>query len=553
MRLWPWGRRAARAGSWWAEDDLPVRDGCHVTPLVDGHAAMLAMGRAFLGARRYILLAGWDIRADLPMVRGDDVRAGADGAPEQRALLAGLREAGLDDAALAFWGAGQLRVADVLGFAASRGVQVGVLLWDAFHLGSHLTNDPTKERAVLERVGAQVLLDDSSRKIKHAIQSLHQKCAVVDGRGAFLGGVDLTREEDGDYDRWDTHGHLFLSPERTPSRGAETHPWHDVHARLEGPIVGDVQRNIVDRWREVAARHNGPRWPSSLPHPAPVSLPQGISAQIVRTIPPGTYAFARRGISTILDAYLGAIARARSFIYLESQYLWHDVFLGLDDQRWGPHSPQMTQVLEALAAAIERGVQVALVVPDHPNAGRRYTDGGVDFLRERARRAQVPERFDVLTLGNDGREPSAPDAIYYRPVYVHAKVAIVDDTWWTVGSANLNSRGMYSDAEINVAVVDGATAVSLRRVLWTEHAHPSERELALLDDPIEGLAFLRARAEANGARVRDRAPLDGHLLPYFTAAEGRARGLSIHQEHGWLDNLTGGAGALPEKYAHRYL
>lgn len=555
MWPWPWGgrKRVVSAGSWWAEDDFPVRDGCRVTPLVDGHAAMLAMCRAYLGAQRYILLAGWDIRADLPMVRGEDVLVGEPGDPARRALLARLREDGLDDAALAFWGAGQLRVRDVLGFAASRGVRVGVLLWDAFHFGSHLTNDPNKERAELEAVGVQVLLDDSSRKIAHVTQSLHQKCAVVDGRIAFLGGVDLTRQVDGDYDRWDTHSHHCLSPERSASRDAEAHPWHDVHSQLEGPIVDDVERNLVERWAEVAKRHNGPTWPSALPDAVPVSVARGFTAQVVRTIPPDTYAYAPKGIATILDVYLRALSRARRFIYMESQYLWHDVFIGLDDKRWGPHSPQMTQVLEALAGAIERGVRVALLVPDHPNAGRRFTDDGVTFLRERARQARAVERFEVFTLGNDDQEPSAPDVRYYRPVYVHAKIAIVDDEWLTIGSANLNSRGMHSDAEINVAAVDGATVLSLRRQLWTEHVHPSEKERPLLEDPMRGLDLLGARAAGNASRVSDGQALVGHILPYLTAAEGHARGVPVHPEHGWLDNLAGGAGALAQEYAHRYL
>ncbi len=161
--------------------DFPPREGCQVAPLVDGHAAMLAMCQAFLSAKRYILLAAWDIRADLPMVRGEDVHVGAAGSPEQQKLYDDLRAAGLDAAAMTFWDTGQLRVMDVLGFARRRGVSVGVLLWDAIHFGSHLTNDPQHESKLLESVGVDVLLDDSSRKVRHVTQALHQKCAVVDG------------------------------------------------------------------------------------------------------------------------------------------------------------------------------------------------------------------------------------------------------------------------------------------------------------------------------------------------------------------------------------
>jgi phosphatidylserine/phosphatidylglycerophosphate/cardiolipin synthase-like enzyme len=552
MLRWPWDKpRTEPARSWWAIEDFPVRQGNGVTPLVDGHTAMLAMCRAFLSARRSILVAGWDIRADLPMVRGEDVHVGAAGSAEQRALLDELRAGGLDDAALAFWDAGNLRVMDVLGFAASRGVRVGVLLWDAFHLGSHLTNDPEKERSQLESAGVQVLLDDSSRKVKHITQALHQKCAVVDGRVAFLGGLDLTRAEEGDYDRWDTHGHLCDSPERSATRSAASHPWHDVHAQLEGPIVGDVHQNIVQRWDEVAQRHAGAMWPASLQTQPPQPISRGVLAQIARTIPPDTYEFAPKGIQTILQVYRNAISRAQTYIYLESQYFWQHVFIGLDEKRWGGHSEQMTQLLEALAAALGRGVEVALVVPDHPNAGRRFTDDGIADVRALARDAA--SRLRVYTLGNSDEEPNAPGGILYRPVYVHAKVAVVDDAWWTLGSANLNSRGMFSDAELNVAVLDGDGARALRTQLWTEHLHPSDQERHDLADPLAGLALLKARAAANAGRVRDRERLIGHILPYVTAHEARALRLPVHPEHGWLDNIDGGAGALPEKYAHRYL
>src|SRR5579859_6868657 len=124
--------------AFWAEGDFPPREGVIVHPLIDGRAAMLAMCRAFLSAKNYILLAGWDIRADLYMVRGDDARMGPDGSPEQEALLVSLREEGLSDEALALWAEGNLRVSDVLGFAVRRGVKVGVLLWDSPSFGVHI-------------------------------------------------------------------------------------------------------------------------------------------------------------------------------------------------------------------------------------------------------------------------------------------------------------------------------------------------------------------------------------------------------------------------------
>lgn len=540
------------AEAWWAAGDFPARSGCKVEPLIDGRAALYAMCVAFLTAREYILLAGWDICVDLPLVRGGDVRLGPDGSPEQERLLSLLREQGLSDEALALWSAEQLRVVDVLGYAARRGVRVGVLLWDAFRM-SHVTNDPVEQREALRAVGVDCVLDDSSRRITHVTQALHQKCAVVDGRVAFVGGIDLTVEESGDYDRWDTHQHPCASIERAATNSPSAHPWHDVHTRVTGPVVADVLTNIVQRWAEVAQRHDEPMWPADLALTPPAPVAGGVQVQVVRTIPPATYDFAPRGIATIKDAYIRALGMARRYVYLENQYLWPEVFLGLDNLRWGERSDESMEVLHAMAGALARGAHVALALPDHPNCGRRFTDGGVEWLRAQAASAGAADRLHVFTLGNAGEDETAPGGIVYRPVYTHAKVALVDDVWWTAGSANLNSRGVHSDAEMNVIVYDPASARDLRLRLWAEHLRREGVDHADLADPLAGVLLLEQSARANSARVQARQPLVGHVLPYLTEDDGKRMALPVHEEHGWLDNIEGGAGAIAERHAGKYL
>jgi phosphatidylserine/phosphatidylglycerophosphate/cardiolipin synthase-like enzyme len=547
--MWFWrGGGSARAGVWWTTGDFSAHEGCRVEPLIDGHTAMLSMCTAFLGAKRSILLAAWDIRADLPMVRGEDLLLDTESARADGGLLTRLRSAGLDDEALAFWANGKLTVADVLGFAVTRGVRVGVLLWDGYQAGMHLTNNPQEECKRLEAAGVEVLLDDSSRAITHLSQSLHQKCAMVDGLLAFVGGVDLTRHEGGDYDRWDTHAHACSSEERSSAHSAPSHPWHDIHTRLEGPVVGDVERNIAQRWNSVATRRSQAPWPVSAGG-ALTQAATGVSAQIVRTIPPRTYGFARRGVNTIYHAYLRAISSATQYVYLETQYLWMDVFAGLDNTLWAGRDKRMKRLLDTLASALDRGVYVALVLPDHPNCGREFSDAAITYVREQISPA-ARERFTVFSLGNSEGEIGA---MRYRPVYVHAKVAIVDDRWWTVGSANLNSRGMHADAEINVSAMDPTGARTLRLRLWQEHAHPQVEHIPSLNDPVVGLKVLRARARENYARVRQGKPLAGHLLPYITHREAREWDIAHDREHGWLDSLEGGAGPLPQRYLARYL
>lgn len=537
----------------WVEGDFPPRPGALVKPLVDGRAAMLAMCRAFLSAQRSILLAAWDIRADLEMVRGEDAHVGPEGSPEQNTLVDDLRKEGLSEEAVALWNNGRLQVRDVLGFAAQRGVKVGVLLWDSPSLGVHITNDPSEQKRLLEEVGVDCLLDNSSLKVTHLMEALHQKCAVVDGRIAFVGGIDLTLQANGDYDRWDTHYHPAESPERGSARTASMHPWHDAHLRIEGPVVADVERNIIQRWAEVAVRRDGPQWPGEAPDATPAPLANGAWAQVIRSIPKNTYDFAPDGVFTIREAYTRAVGVARNFIYLESQYLWPESYHGIDTLLWGGKSPEMITFLDALGDALNRGVWVGIVLPDHPNCGRRYSDAGLAHIRERAPRAVAAGRLLALTLGADAVDDNAPGGLYYRPVYVHAKVGIVDDRWLTVGSANLNNRGFGADAELNLSLADPAIAAEVRLALWMEHLQASLEEGATLRDVERGFAALRAQADANFARVLDRQTLVGHALPYLTADESEPRGVSVDADHGWLDTLEGGSGPTPANYHNRYL
>lgn len=546
----PTGR--ADAAPWWVEGDFPVRQGVAAHPLVDGRAAMLAMCRAFLSAQRFILLAAWDIRADLELVRGEDAHVGPDGSPEQNELIASLRQEGLSEQAIALWNAGHLQVRDVLGFAAQRGVKVGVLLWEPPSISSHITNSAAKQREMLAAVGVDCLLDNSSWRVTHMLEALHQKCAVVDGRVAFIGGIDLTLQANGDYDRWDTRYHPAESTERGSAHTASMHPWHDAHIRLQGPAVADVQRNITQRWTEVAARRDGPTWPGTLPDTAPAPIAGGATVQIVRSIPRDTYDFAPDGVFTIRDAYMQAIIAAQRFVYLESQYLWPEVYRGIDNLFWGGRCEELEMFIQALGAALKRGVQVGILLPDHPNCGRVYTDAGIEALRMLAAQAGATDRLLTLTLGADSLADDVPGGLFYRPVYVHAKVGIVDDRWLTIGSANLNNRGFGGDAEINVSIGDADVAADTRLALWMEHLQAALGEGDQLRDIAAGFKALREQAESNFSRVDARQALQGHVLPYLTVQDGKRREVRVDPEHGWLDVLEGGSGPTPDEYHNRY-
>lgn len=607
--------------TWWAHGDAPVRVADLLVPLVDGRAAMLAMCVAFLTARESIWLADWSIYARLRMVRGQDLRAGPDGSPAQEALLARLRAAGLDEDAVALWQSGLVSVRDVLACAAQRGVAVHVLLWGPYNPFGlvHIINNPAQQRRLLEQRGVQCRLDKSSRSPFHVAQALHQKCAVVDSRLAFVGGVDLNVERNGDYDRWDVPAHPFASSLRSTTLGPAPHPWHDAHLMVVGSAARDVERNIRQRWDEAnlgfwhvltpPLRHLVRRTRSgeilgrrlAVACETRANAPDGASAQVpganaqvqvVRTIPALTYRFAPEGVRGIAQVYLNAVRQAQRFIYLESQYLWLEGYEGINIWRLGWPSHSMRRLLDALAAAAERGVHIALVLPDHPNAGRHYSSDTIGWLRARLG-VPAASRLHCFMLGAS-TPPSDGGPARYRPVYVHAKVAVIDDRWATVGSANLNSRGVSHDAEINIAVLDEQFATSLRRALWAEHLgmlatattgwpapaalpvtepmrppaeyagllallHAAQHDgtasalPAALADPLAGIALLERCARANLEHVRLGQPMVGQLLPYLRRADTSWVGLPVDREMGLLDPLRAAREGVAIHQDRRYI
>jgi phosphatidylserine/phosphatidylglycerophosphate/cardiolipin synthase-like enzyme len=236
-------------------------------------------------------------------------------------------------------------------------------------------------------------------------------------------------------DRWDTGEHrLRFGPN-----------WHDVQMRLHGEVVGDVEQNFYQRWNAVTGEALQPSDPGEL------DPDWQTPAQIVRTVPQGFYPFAPEGEYGIRHSILAAIRTAERFVYLENQYIW------------------APEVVDALCEAMNRSrsspFRIVLVLPAKAYTGRYDNDHHVSQLREADAGRGIFEAYTPYAYGPAiGRTGYA-----YFPIYVHAKVGIVDDTWVSVGSGNLNRRGLATDTEMNVQAIDGAVARRLRVKLWSEH------------------------------------------------------------------------------------
>ncbi len=329
-----------------------------------------------------------------------------------------------------------LVVRDVLAELAER-MPVRVLLWAGaplpvfrpWRLGVRAVR-----RSLTAGTRIQVALDKHERPM----HTHHEKLIVVDGEVAFVGGIDLT---DDPVDRFDGSAHVYR----------RVNGWHDVASELRGPVVGDVAAHLALRWREVTGEALDVTWPE---------VAGDVEAQIVSTIPEHHYGGARNGSFRILEAYLRAIRSARRFIYLENQFLWSpEVVAALREKLLHPPTP---------------GFRLVVLLPSKANSGEDDTQGQLGVLADADEHG---EHFLACTLF--ARSAGATSA----PVYVHAKVGIVDDRWLTVGSANLNDHSLFNDTEVNVMTCDAALARAARIRLWSEHLEASPAELQ--GDPVE--------------------------------------------------------------------
>ncbi len=239
-------------------------------------------------------------------------------------------------------------------------------------------------------------------------------------------------------------------------------------------------------WTTATCGARGCRAPRSrerLPNPLPDVLPappvRGPHAvQVLRTYPARRprYPFAPEGERSIARGFIKAVARARRLIYVEDQYFWSQ------------------DVADVLADALLRHSELRLivVVPRYPDKDGRFSGPPSRIAQQRAVarvRAAGGDRVAIYDLENEEG----------HPIYVHAKVCVIDDVWAVVGSDNLNRRSWTHDSELACAVIDRTLderppidpaglgdgsrrfARDLRLSLWAEHLGRSPDDPDLLD------------------------------------------------------------------------
>jgi phosphatidylserine/phosphatidylglycerophosphate/cardiolipin synthase-like enzyme len=382
-------------------------------------------------------------------------------------------------------------VSRVLCAAASRGVIVKGLVWrshwDKFAFSSQ-ENDHLGDE--IEAAGGECLRDMRVR----TGGSHHQKIVVVRHPGrperdvAYVGGIDLCHSRADD-----VRHHGDDQPLRISDRYGNRPPWHDVQLAIRGPAVGDVEASFRERWtdpspltrnplrrlRDLVAREDtkADPMPAQTPDPGQTG---GRVVQVLRTYPYRRmgYPFAPDGERSIARAYLRALERVESLIYLEDQYLWS------------------VEIATRFADVLARRPKLHMigVVPMHPDqnglSGAAQDIGRAKALRILHRAA--PERIAVYGIEN----------ALGTPIYVHAKACVMDDVWTCVGSDNVNLRSWTHDSELSCAVMDEDGGTDFGRALRLQ-LHREHLERGADDD-----ADMRSAAGAFTAYAQAAARLD---------------------------------------------
>jgi phosphatidylserine/phosphatidylglycerophosphate/cardiolipin synthase-like enzyme len=350
---------------------------------------------------------------------------------------------------------------DVLNRAAARGLDVRIIFWRP---------DPETEKFKANTFWGSPehiqLLDSSDSAIRVRWDRArpgfcqHQKSWLIDpgteSETTFLGGINL-------------NPHSMVAPGH---RGEGQN--HDVYTELAGPSAVDIHHNFVQRWNEASERNSADgRWGSGseidLPFPTRLPRQRGDAlVQIQRTIHSGRYRDGRAtpegtifdigvGERSNFDQYCAAITAARRSIYIENQHI------------------DVPEIIDCLWRALLRGVEVVALVPAAGEISEELvTLGGFETFT----------LAGIAGLGNDGQR---------KPVWVHAKLMVVDGEWGTVGSCNLHRHSLFGNSELNAAFWDRETARALLSELLREHL---DRDISGMDD-LAALRLFRAIAGYN--------------------------------------------------------
>jgi cardiolipin synthase len=282
------------------------------------------------------------------------------------------------------------RFADLLMRKRAQGIRVHVI-YDS--LGSLATATAFFER--LRAAGIEVVEFNQTNPLKSRgkwglLRRDHRKILVVDGRVAIIGGINISQVY--------SSGSSLARHEGVPVG------WRDTDVQIEGPAAEEFRKLFLETWE----RQKGP----TIPPPTDVPNRHDAGNALVRAL--GSTPGETNRITFV--AYVAAITFAQHSIHLTNAYFVPDA-----------------QILKAFEDAARRGVDVEIILPS-------ITDASMVLSAQRYRYAELLK--------------SGVKIFERRNAVMHAKTAVIDGIWSTVGSTNMDYLSFLSNDEVNAVILD---------------------------------------------------------------------------------------------------
>ncbi|MBA1380567.1 phospholipase D-like domain-containing protein [Pseudomonas brassicacearum] len=382
----------------------------------------------------------------------------------------------------------------------------------------------------------------------------HQKSVLVDYElpdcaVGFIMGHNMLDEY------WDTNKHSALNRSQdskpAPNRGPRGDtPRQDISCRLSGPILEHLHHNFAAAWRKetgedlLASRQSMKVGPQLRTH----GMPQ--MAQILRTQP-------QAGKRDIERLYMQAVNNATQFIYIENQYFrWPPlaefiksvaatqtqagrdpglhgalhlfVVTNATDDGIGAGTVNTQRMLESLGRAntipgvtkLRRIQKMEKEFPPMPRADpndrlgqQEQAQWKADLEREKQEildSTVVPEEIPGLKVHICSLVAPDSPGKPWMPVYIHSKLMIINDVFTTHGSANINTRSMQVDSELNIAHEWMSVTQALRRRLWDLHTKKKGSQ----DDPKKAFKAWEAIINNNKRLQKNKEKPDASLVEF---------------------------------------
>lgn len=415
-------------------------------------------------AHSTIIISGWQFDSTVKLMRGGDMKDAASADTGFLNFLKALCDEKPD-------------------------LKVYILAWD-YHIIFFMEREWAQSQT-FSRAHERIFFQFDHRHAFAASQ--HQKFVVIDGSIAFAGGMDICSG------RWDDRLHSFDSPLRVDANGAPYGPYHDVQSYHTGPVAAKLTELFKKCWKDSTGKDIDLTQPDfAEPYSgAEYCFPINAKSVAISRTQARSLSRLKKPVREIRRLYTDAILSARELIYIENQYFT---------------SFAVYRAIVRKMKLAPSGLQIVIILPKKEKT-----------LFERIHTGITQNRM-LSSLKRVARRRSHRIGVYYpsavskdgaqAPVYIHSKLMIIDDRFFTLGSANTTNRSMGLDTELNVSweaagETNGAgrgfsrSLVRIRTELLSEHTGAgSKAEVKRLSGVKDLVAHLEGMADKPGGRLR---------------------------------------------------